>query len=84
MLLRASGWRAVLVCPKKHCSVLPWNATALGRDCAMEAEGVANENKLVNHALAEGIRLLHDGVSEVDLAVGFDANRTVTLREIVD
>ena len=74
----------MLVCPKKYCPVWPGNATALRRDGAMEAEGVTNENQLVLQALAEGMQLLHDGVSAVDLAVVFDANRTVTLRDIVD
>ena len=56
---------------------------ALLRDGAMEVDGVGDENRLAHQTIAEGMRLLRDGVSEADRAVVVDAHRAGTLRVIV-
>ena len=56
---------------------------ALMRDGVEEVDGVRDANRLVNKTLAEGMRLLREGVSEADRAVVVDAHRAGTLRVIV-
>ena len=59
------------------------HAMALMRDSVEEDDSVRDANWLVNKTIAEGMRLLRDGVSEADRAVVVDAHRAGTLRVIV-
>ena len=56
---------------------------ALLRDCTMEVDGFGDANRLVHKTLADGMRLLRDGVSEADRAAVVEVNRSGTLRDLV-